>query len=109
MAEEVAKILEELKKIPGWDRFPLPECVYKEFNIKKPKQYDGLMDWANDSAESMFAGGEGSWEVETRPPVEGGIRTLGELPKPEIEIKLNQPENNSADTTKVTITDTNQS
>ena len=87
MAAEVENVLAQLKKIPGWERFPLPECVYKHFNIPKPKQYDGIRDWAQDTMEVMFEGSEGS-AVEVRPPAPGGVREIGSLPIPEVEVQV---------------------
>ena len=90
MATAVAEVLNELKKIPGWDRFPLPECVYKQFNIPKPKPYEGIMDYCKDAFESAFMGTDGCYLLETRPPVEGGLRPVPEAPKLEIEVVSNQ-------------------
>jgi len=87
---EVAKTLEELRKVKGWERFPLPECVYKQFNIEKPKQYDGLMDYLQDVNKAWSAGGCYIGEIETRPPAEGGVREIGSLPLPEIAVESNQ-------------------
>ena len=86
MAEEAAKILAQLKKIPGWERFPLPEVVYKELGVPKPELYDGIFDYLKDAAKTIFAGGEGSAEVETRGPAEGGVRVVPEAPKVEIQM-----------------------
>ena len=87
MTAAVAEVLEEFKKIPGWDRFPLPECIYKEFNIPKPKPYESIMDWARDAEEAAMAGAEGDGLIELREPVEGGVREIGSLPVPEVIVE----------------------
>ena len=88
---EVAKTLEELRKVKGWERFPLPECVYKEFNIEKPKQYDGIMDYMKDAMSAMFTPSENPGPVEVRPPAEGGLREVGEAPPVPIHIEPAPP------------------
>ncbi len=84
--DEVADLLAELKKIPGWERFPLPDSVYKHFNIPKPQPYDGLMDYFKDAGKAAFLGSD---EIQIRLPVDGGVREVPDAPKVEIEI-LNQ-------------------
>lgn len=82
---EVDKLFEEFKKIPGWERFPLPEVVYKAFNIPKPKLYDGLRDFLTDHENILLLPGDGP--VETR-QADGLQREVGSLPLPEIEIEV---------------------
>lgn len=82
---EVDKLFEEFKKIPGWDRFPLPEVMYKTYNIPKPKPYDGLRDFLTDHENILLLPGDGP--VETR-QADGVQREVGSLPIPEIEVEV---------------------
>ncbi len=62
-------------KLPDWKRFPLPECLYKQFNLPKPQPVS-IKDYFNEfDANTFFAPGE---QGETRPPAEGGVRIMPE-------------------------------
>ena len=44
--EEVRQVLDELRKLPDFHRFPLPRFCYKEFNIPMPNNViDNLNDY----------------------------------------------------------------
>lgn len=40
---EAERFLAEWRKVPDWDRYPLPEFFYTKFNVPKPKPNNDLM------------------------------------------------------------------
>lgn len=68
--------MEQFKKLPDWNRWPMPETFYTTFNIAKPKPAE-LQHYLNSCLDTEFLPREG--KTEFRPPAEGGVRTL-ELP-----------------------------
>lgn len=46
--ERVRAVLEQLRQLPDFDAFPLPETIYKEYNIPMPeKKILSVMDYMN--------------------------------------------------------------
>jgi hypothetical protein len=77
---------EEFKKVPDWDRFPLPEFMYEKYGIKKPRTGD-VMDIVTYSApphQSLNKNGK----VELLPLAEGGVRKIELGPELPTEVKL---------------------
>ena len=77
---------EEFKKLPDWDRFPLPEFMYEKYGIKKPRTGD-IMDILTYSApphQSLNKNGK----VEVLPLPEGGVRKIELGPELPTEVKL---------------------
>lgn len=88
---------EEFRKLPDWDRFPMPEVFYEHFKVKKPQPSVSLMESLTYSApphESLNQRGK----VEIRPAVEGGVRPMPELLELPTEVTLIKDE--TADETK---------
>lgn len=81
------ELFEQFKKLPDWDKYPLPEVLYEHFNIKKPKPSTDIMSslcYVPPPSESLNKNGK----VEIRPPAEGGVRQIEELPALPVETKL---------------------
>jgi len=77
---------EEFKKVPDWDRFPLPEFMYEKYGIKKPRTGE-IMDIVTYSApphQSLNKNGK----VELLPLPEGGVRKIELGPELPTEVKL---------------------
>lgn len=81
------EIFNELKKLPDFDRLPLPKSWYELFKIPPPKiptikealkaHYETQLDYLNSPT---------SPEVEIRPPADGGVRPLLDAEVPEMKI-----------------------
>lgn len=76
--------MEEFKKVPGWEHFPLPEVLYTTYNIPKPKPYDSLKAYLRDHEQTLMMPADAP--VETRKG-DGTVREVGALPLPEITIE----------------------
>lgn len=77
---------EEFKKLPDWERFPMPEVFYQHFNLKKPQPSESLMEsltYTPPPHQSLNKRGK----VEILPPVEGGVRPMPELLELPVEVK----------------------
>lgn len=77
---------EEFKKLPDWDRFPLPEFMYEKYGIKKPRTGE-IMDILTYSApphQSLNKNGK----VEVLPLPEGGVRKIELGPELPTEVKV---------------------
>ena len=77
---------EEFKKLPDWDRFPLPEFMYEKYGIKKPRTGE-IMDILTYSApphQSLNKNGK----VEVLPLLEGGVRKIELGPELPTEVKV---------------------
>lgn len=78
---------EEFKKLPDWDRFPMPEVFYEHFKLKKPQPSKSLMEslcYVAPPSVSLNKNGQ----VEKRGPAEGGVRPVEFLPTPPVEVKV---------------------
>ena len=91
----VQEIFEQFKKLPDWDRYPLPEVMYSTFHLPKPKPSLGLMEslaYQTPPHQSLNTHGK----VEIRKPAEGGVREIKELMSLPVEQTLipdeHQPE-----------------
>ena len=86
MASELEKVFSEFKKVPDWDRFPMPEVIYKTFGIKKPEPAD-IGELTRNS--NLFGyGGHYTEPMELRGPVEGGVRDVPMGPDVPVETKV---------------------
>ena len=74
--EQLKDLFQLFQKVPGWEKFPMPENFYKYFNVKKPKPDDSPAVMSKD----IFAGGERR-EIEYRKAEPGGVREVI-LPEP---------------------------
>jgi len=79
-------LIEQFKKLPDADRFPLPSVLYEKYGIEKPKHNnDDLNSSVGNAISRMSAGG---LPVDIRGPLPGGVREI-ELPgKLESEVKI---------------------
>lgn len=69
----VEELFKEFQKLPDWNRFPLPKCVYEKFNLPEPKAVS-ISDYFREyTGFEIVMGGE---QGEVRPPAEGGIREM---------------------------------
>ena len=83
MASELEQAFAEFKKVPDWNRFPLPEVVYKKFGVKKPEPAD-----IGEITRNLNPFGYGSHytlPLELRGPVEGGVRNVPAGPDVPVE------------------------
>jgi hypothetical protein len=90
---------EEFKKVPDWDRFPLPEFMYEKYGIKKPRTGD-VMDIVTYTApphESLNKNGK----VELLPLAEGGVRKIELGPELPVEVQVVQDETPETNPTEV--------
>lgn len=81
------EILNQLKKLPDFDRLPLPKSWYERFHLSPPKiptmrealkmHYETQLAYLNSPT---------SPEVEIRPPADGGVRPLLDAEVPEMKI-----------------------
>ena len=83
--KEVESCLEQFKKLPDWERWPMPETFYKTFNIPKPKPAE-INEYLYSSFDNMFIPKENG--VEERAPAEGGVRTIELPPPPPVETEV---------------------
>jgi hypothetical protein len=75
-------IVQLLKKLPDHSRFPLPESWYDKYGFTKPEPMT-IHEVLKSSFATLFAPSDGP--VEERPPAEGGVRILPEIPLNRIE------------------------
>ena len=90
---------EEFKKVPDWDRFPLPEFMYEKYGIKKPRTGD-VMDIVTYTApphQSLNKNGK----VELLPLPEGGVREIELGPELPVEVQVVQDETPETNPTEV--------
>jgi hypothetical protein len=61
-------------KIPDFIRYPLPEWIYKKYNLKKPKvaEISEVLSYTTPPHESLNKTGK----VEVLPIAEGGVREV---------------------------------
>ena len=86
MASEFDKAFNEFKKVPDWDRFPMPEIIYKKYGIRKPEPAD-IGELTRNS--NLFGYGQHyTAPIELRGPVEGGVRDVPMGPDVPVETKV---------------------
>ena len=86
MASEFEKAFSEFKKVPDWERFPMPEVIYKKFGIKKPEPAD--VGELTRNSNPFGYGGHYTEPMELRGPVEGGVRVVPSGPDVPVETTL---------------------
>ena len=82
---------EQFKKLPDWDRYPMPEVFYQHFQVKKP-QPGSVMECISYQPPPYAS--EGNGKVEIRGPVEGGVREIKDLMTLPVEVKRLNEETN---------------
>lgn len=80
--DELQKAFEEFKKLPDWYLYPLPEILYKHFQLKKPKPASTMEILTYQPPLAEYA------PTETRGPAEGGIREVPQAPPVELDLKV---------------------
>jgi len=75
LIKEAESYLEQFKKLPDWQRYPMPETFYKTFGLEKPKALE-INAYLRSNMESLMESGFGSGQIETREPAEGGVRPV---------------------------------
>lgn len=78
------QLLDELMKLPDFDRFPLPEHFYAKYNIPKPKILT-LMEALKLQSRTDCAPGDGK-PLEIRKPAPGGVRPLIQIEPIKMEV-----------------------
>jgi len=77
------EVFELYKKLPDWNRFPMPDVFYTHYNIKKPKpaEINEIVTYQPPPSDSQRS-------VERRGPVPGGIREVPTLPPIDIQTEF---------------------
>lgn len=90
------QLLQAFKRLPDWDRYPLPEVMYEKFGLKKPQPLtiNECATYTPPVSENLNKDGK----VEIRPLAEGGVREIKEFMKLPTEVKMITDE--TADDTK---------
>ena len=84
METELNRLYQEFKKLPDYQRYPMPEVYYSHFNEKKPKPAE-IQEILNAPSNSVYTPYE---SFEERGPLPGGVREVAQLPPMEIEATL---------------------
>ena len=86
------ELYEILKKLPDFDRYPIPESWYAKFNIQRPKILTMRESFALARATADAPGP--NCKTEFRPRAEGGVRPLinSEVPTLECIPVVDEPE-----------------
>jgi hypothetical protein len=84
------ELFEEYKKLPDWDRFPLPEVFYEHFKVKKPQpaSLNECIMYSPPPYQSLNERGK----VELRGVAEGGVRTIDNYFELPVEVKRTNEE-----------------
>ena len=85
MEKTLEQLFDEFKKLPDWDRFPMPEIFYTHFGVKKPQpaNVSELVNYCPPPAISLG-------KTEIRKPMEGGVRQIEELPPLPVSVEVIQ-------------------
>lgn len=85
MEKTLEQLFDEFKKLPDWDRFPMPEIFYTHFGVKKPQpaNVSELVNYCPPPAISLG-------KTEIRKPAEGGVRQIEELPPLPVSVEVIQ-------------------
>ena len=92
------ELYEILKKLPDFDRYPIPESWYAKFNIPKPKILTMRESFALARATADAPGP--NVPIEFRPRAEGGVRPLINSEVPTLECITNVDEPKTSEDTK---------
>jgi len=71
---DIDRLIKEFMKIPDFIRYPLPEWIYKKYNLKKPQpaEISEVVSYTPPPHESLNKTGQ----VEVLPIAEGGVREV---------------------------------
>ena len=84
METELNRLYQEFKKLPDYQRYPMPEVYYSHFNEKKPKPAE-IQEILNAPSNSVYTPYE---SFEERGPLPGGVREVPQLPPMDITATL---------------------
>jgi hypothetical protein len=84
MELELNRLYQEFKKLPDYERYPMPEVYYKHFNEKKPKPAE-IQEILDAPSRSVYTAYE---SFEEREPLPGGVREIPELPPLEVQATI---------------------
>ena len=86
METEFDQLFEQFKKVPDWDKYPLPEFMYKKYGIRKPKpaEINEIVTYTAPPHESLNKNGK----VDLLPVAEGGVREVPVGTEMPVEVKL---------------------
>lgn len=84
------ELVEMLRQLPDFDRFPLPEHFYAKYNIPRPKIL-GLMEALHLQNTTENLPGDGK-PIEIRKPAPGGVRPLIEIEPVKMEVLKKEDE-----------------
>ena len=84
METELNRLYQEFKKLPDYQRYPMPEVYYSHFNEKKPKPAE-IQEILNAPNSSVYTPYE---SFEERGPLPGGVREVPQLPPMDITATL---------------------
>lgn len=90
----VEELFDQFKKLPDWDRYPLPEAYYTHFKIKKPQPAsigEICCGYNPPPYQSLNENGK----VEIRGPAPGGLREIKDLMTLPVEVKVLTDETSS--------------
>ena len=84
METELNRLYQEFKKLPDYQRYPMPEVYYSHFNEKKPKPAE-IQEILNAPSNSVYTPYE---SFEERGPLPGRVREVPQLPPMDITATL---------------------
>lgn len=84
METDLNRLYEQFKKLPDYQRYPMPDVYYKHFNETKPKpaELQETLDAPNKSVLMQYE------SFEDRGPLPGGVREVPELPPLELKTEI---------------------
>ena len=84
METDLNRLYEQFKKLPDYQRYPMPDVYYKQFNEKKPKpaELQETLDAPNNSVHLHYE------SFEDRGPLPEGVREIPELPPLELKTEF---------------------
>ena len=81
---EIETIIDQFKKLPDWERFPVPEVLFKKYGLPVPHPTDDLMAALSNCENPPPAT---YLPPEKREVAPGGVREVALLDKVEVEVK----------------------
>lgn len=90
METDLNRLYEQFKKLPDYQRYPMPDVYYKHFNETKPKpaELQETLDAPNKSVLMQYE------SFEDRGPLPGGVREVPELPPLELKTEIKTDDEN---------------
>lgn len=85
LGKSLEEAFEEFKKLPDWNRYPMPEVFYEHFKVKKPQPQTVAEACAFNPMVYMHFSEK---PTEIRGPVEGGVREIKDYLTLPVEVKM---------------------